>query len=167
MADIRKPKEAEIPRLVEILRGTYLGTMAAIVPAKALEAFHAGDAAGDFARRFWQDFYVIEAEKTDHVLAGLLFVVENKVESLHIHPDSARRGYGARLLAYGEDLIAEKHAFAELEVLAGNKNARDFYEAHGWQAANEFIGLEVGEVPAPMVLMKKRLPVTRPGRDST
>jgi hypothetical protein len=42
--------------------------------------------------------------------------------------------------------------------LAGNKNARDFYEAHGWRTVNEFTGLEIGEVPAPMVLMRKRLP---------
>lgn len=154
MSGIRRALESDIPRLVEILRGTYLGTMAGIVPAKALEAFHAEDGAGEFARRCWQDFEVVE---TDGQVAGLLFVVGNKIESLHIHPDHSRQGYGARLLAHGETLIGEEHAHAELDVLEGNQNARDFYQAKGWDDVRVYTGLEMGDAPVPMVLMRKAL----------
>ena len=154
MNNIRKATEADIPRIIEILRGTYLGTMAAIVPAKALEAFHAEDSAGEFARKCWQDFHVI---LSGEAIAGLLFVVGNTIESLHIHPEFAKQGYGGKLLSLGERLIAEDHDHAELDVLEGNRNARDFYKSHGWNDVRVFSGMEVGDVPASMVLMSKAM----------
>ena len=154
MTEIRPARQSEIDRLIEIARATYLGTMAAIVPAAALKAFQQGNEAGRFVRACWQDFdvAVIEGE-----VAGFLFVDENKIESLHIHPDHARKGYGAALLAHGEEKIARSCPHAELEVLEGNDNAHAFYRAHGWHDVHRFEGLEVGDVPAPMILMRKSL----------
>ncbi len=154
MTEIRAAREGEIDRLIEIARATYLGTMAAIVPAEALKAFHEGDEAGGFVRACWQDFDVALAGDD---VAGFLFVHENKIESLHIHPDYARRGFGGALLAHGEEKIAASHSHADLDVLEGNDNAHAFYIAHGWYDVHHFEGLEVGDVPAPMILMRKSL----------
>ena len=154
MADIRPARQSEIDRLIEIARATYLGTMAAIVPAAALKAFHEGDEAGRFVKACWQDF---DAAIVGGEVAGFLFVDENKIESLHIHPDYARKGAGAALLAHGEEKIARSYPHADLEVLEGNDNAHAFYIAHGWHDVHHFEGLEVGDVPAPMILMRKTL----------
>ncbi len=152
MTEIRAARENEIDRLIEIDRATYLGTMAVIVPAEALNAFHEGDEAGRFVRACWQDF---DVAVVDIEVAGFLFVHENKIESLHIHPDYARKGYGGALLAHGEEKIASSHPQADLDVLEGNDNAHAFYIAHGWYDVRRFEGLEAGNVPAPMILMRK------------
>ena len=154
MTEIRAARENEIDRLIEIARATYLGTMAAIVPAEALKAFHEGDEAGRFVRACWQDF---DVTVVDNKVAGFLFVHENKIESLHIHPDHARKGYGGALLAHGEEKIASSHRHADLNVLEGHDNAQAFYIAHGWYDVRHFEGLELGDVPAPMILMRKTL----------
>ena len=155
MCPIRPAEESDLPRLVEILTATYEGTMAAIVPPKALEAFRTGNEATRFAKACWPRFHVAER---DGVVAGLLFVEGNRVESLHVHPDHARLGVGAALLSFGEQLIALTHDTAELDVLAGNANALAFYRSKGWVEVQDFIGREVGDVPAPMIQMSKRLP---------
>lgn len=154
MTEIHPAKQSEVDRLIEIARATYLGTMAAIVPPAALKAFQEGDEAGRFIRACWQNFDVaiIESE-----VAGFLFVHENKIESLHIHPDHARKGIGAALLSHGEKKIASSHHHADLDVLEGNDNAHAFYIAHGWHDVHRFEGLEAGDVPAPMILMRKTL----------
>lgn len=153
-ATIRKAEEGDLARLIEILRATYETTMAPVVPPEALQAFRELNGAGEFARRCWQDFDVAVCAGT---VAGLLFVVGNRVESLHIHPDHARRGLGKALLDHAETRIGQSFPVAELDVLEGNLNALAFYEARSWQRVKSFMGLEVGDVPAPMILMRKTL----------
>lgn len=152
MFEINPAVENQKNRLYDILRGTYLDTMAAIVPPEALEAFHRLDSPSDFVERCWQDFDVAIA---DNIIVGLLFVYQNKIESLHIHPDYSRQGHGAKLLSFGEEKISKFNSFAELEVLAANHSAREFYLAKGWFCVKTFIGLEVGDTPAEMILMRK------------
>jgi ribosomal protein S18 acetylase RimI-like enzyme len=154
LTDIRKAHEDDKDRLVEILRGTYLETMARIVPSEALEAFHRNDEAARFVDNCWRDFDV--ATVCGEVM-GLLFVVGKMIESLHIHPGQSRKGYGAALLLFAEETIATNSETAELDVLVDNKNAIAFYEVHGWVKSYEHEGLEVGNVPARMYRMTKDL----------
>lgn len=154
MTELRPARPEETERLRDICRATYFGTMAAIVPPAALKAFEEVDEAGRFVEACWQDFDVAVAGGE---IAGFLFVHENKIESLHIHPDHARKGYGAALLTLGEEKIAAKFDHAELDVLVGNDNALNFYISHGWEEVRRFEGLEVGDTPAPMILMRKGL----------
>lgn len=154
MTEIRKARESDKERLVEILRGTYLGTMAAIVPPEALEAFNRNNEAARFVENCWQDFDVL---CVDDEVMGMLFVVDNVVESLHIHPNKSGKGFGATLLSFGEKKIAANSDTAELDVLSGNTNAITFYERRNWKKSHEYEGMEAGDVPAKMYRMKKNL----------
>lgn len=154
MIELRGARPEEIERLRDICRATYFGTMAAIVPPAALKAFEEVDEARRFVEACWQDF---DVAVVGGEVVGLLFVHENKIESLHIHPDHARKGLGAALLALGEQKIAGKFDHAELDVLVGNDKALAFYIAHGWEEVSRFEGLEAGDTPAPMILMRKGL----------
>jgi len=128
--------------------------MAAIVPAAALGAFHRNDDAGAFVGRCWQDFEVVTASG---VIAGLLFTQGQRVESLHIHPQYSGSCHGTLLLDYAQCKIAAHSPRAELDVLAGNTRARDFYRSPGWFDVRHFSGFESGQTPVPMVLMGKDL----------
>jgi len=152
--EIRRAVESDCDRLVVILRATYLATMAAIVPAAALAAFYQGGGPEEFVERCWPDFEVLTTADT---VVALLFTQGQRVESLHVHPDSAGRGYGTRLLAFAELTIAAVSRRAELDVLVGNSRARTFYRARGWFDVSHFSGLELGGTPVAMVLMAKEL----------
>jgi ribosomal protein S18 acetylase RimI-like enzyme len=63
----------------------------------------------------------------DHADAG-------EVWGLYVAPTIWRSGIGTRLLAKGEELLAQRdHTEATLWVLEGNAQARHFYERAGWR----------------------------------
>ena len=155
---IRSSTASETGRISEILRDSFLTTMAPIVPDAANLAFNEQKEPERFAQACWQDFKVLTAGGE---IKGMLFVVGDSIESLHLDPSEKRKGYGSLLLKEGESAISQAgYQTAKLDVLTRNLGAIDFYQINGWKIDHEFMGLEVGEVPVPMYRMYKSI-VTR------
>lgn len=152
---IRAAQASEVTRLGQLLRDSFITTMSPIVPDAANVAFGILSEPERFAANCWQDFQVLT---TKNIINGMLFVIEDKVESIHLDPAQKRKGYGSLLLATGESIILEKgYSTAKLDVLTGNLSAITFYQSQGWHIDHEFVGLEVGDVPVPMYQMQKPL----------
>ncbi len=155
--EIRNARAPEIGKIGQILRDSFVTTMAPIVPDEANTAFAELNEPERFAENCWQDFQVLVSEGD---IKGMLFVVDDKIESIHLDPSQKRRGYGSLLLSNGEKSILENgYPTAKLDVLMKNRSAIAFYLAQGWHIDHEFTGLEVGDVPVPMYRMHKDLNV--------
>jgi ribosomal protein S18 acetylase RimI-like enzyme len=153
--EIRAAHSAEVTRLGQLLRDSFITSMSPIVPDAANVAFANLKEPERFAQSCWQDFQVLAIQNG---IKGMLFVVEDKIESLHLDPAQKRRGYGSLLLRKGESIILyEGYSIAKLDVLIANQSAIAFYQSQGWQIDSEFIGLEVGDVQVPMYEMRKKL----------
>lgn len=74
----------------------------------------------------------------------ILFPGWGEIVSLYLLPDHYRRGYGQKLLAHAlERLKADGYRSCYLWVLAGNANARSFYEKNGFAWTGEEGEIEI------------------------
>ena len=92
----------------------------------------------------------------DGALIGMVQILEDQVESLHVDPDVWNRGVGSKLLDAAECQIARLYPLARLEVRAFNKRARTFYKRHGWVEMRRYPGTECGS-PVENIEMQKAL----------
>ena len=67
-----------------------------------------------------------------------------EIDCLYVHPRFWRRGYGKTLLCAAVDALAQ-HGFRDcfLWVLEENRNAREFYSAMGFRAADDVTHSEI------------------------
>lgn len=151
--DIRPARESDKPELIRILRESFLTTWAPMLPERATEVFLKDEESEVFTERCWQDFYVADLKGR---LVGMIFVVEEKIESVHLDPEEKRKGYGSLLMDRGEELVkANGFDTATLDVLVDNENAILFYKARGYHVEKEFTGRESGNTPVQMYLMAR------------
>lgn len=149
--DIRPACEADKPDLMRILKASFLTTWSPILPKTATEVFLRDDEPKVFTEQCWQDFHVAEVSGQ---LVGMLFVVEDKIESIHLDPEEKRKGYGSLLMDKGEQQVADNgFTTAILDVVKDNTNALAFYDARGYHVVKEFTGRESGNTPVQMYLM--------------
>lgn len=122
MVHIRKARETDVPRLVEIFRVSRqrLLPFLPILHTRAQDFTHLKDM---MARG---EVYVgIVAEK----LVGFLVRIDDWVAHLYVHPDMIARGVGVALL----DHAKTKTAQLDLWCFEDNHRARAFYEAQGFK----------------------------------
>lgn len=151
--EIRPAREADKPGLVRMLTASFLTTWTPMLPDEATEAFHRDKEAERFTQQCWQDFLVAEV---DHHLVGMIFTINEKIESLHLDPQEKRKGYGSLLMDKGEAQVRENgFETATLDVLKDNTIAIAFYEARGYEVVKEFTGRESGDTPVQMYLMTR------------
>ena len=79
---------SEVTRLGQTLRDSLAPTMSPILPDAADLAFDNLREPERFAANCWQDL------TTQNLIKGMLFVVEDKFESIHIDPAQKRQGCG-------------------------------------------------------------------------
>lgn len=153
--DIRPAREADKPDLMRILRASFLTTWSPMLPRQATQAFLRDDEPAVFTERCWQEFHV--AENAGRIV-GMLFVVAEKIESLHLDPEEKRKGYGSFLMDKAEELVRGNGCVAAtLDVLKDNTNAILFYKARGYHVVKEFTGRESGDTPVQMYLMERNI----------
>lgn len=68
-----------------------------------------------------------------------------EVVELHVRPEDQRQGLGTRLLAALLDGVP--HAQALLSTQVDNRNARSFYERHGWELVIADLSFGPGYTP--------------------
>lgn len=153
--DIRPACEADKPELIRILKASFLATWSPIIPKAAAVAFLRDDEPTVITERCWQDFHV--AEVNGH-LVGMLLVVEDRIESIHLDPEEKRKGYGSLLMDKGEEMVRDKgFSIASLDVLKDNTSAVAFYEDRGYRTAKAFTGTGFVDTPVKMYLMERHI----------
>lgn len=126
-----------------------------MLPDEATEVFLRDKEAEVFTERCWQDFHVAEL---DGQLVGMLFIVGEHIESLHLDPSEKRKGYGSLLMDFAETTIRKAGLDeATLDVLVDNRDAILFYKARGYRVVKEFTGRESGDTPVQMYLMARNI----------
>ncbi len=86
---------------------------------------------------------LLVARREERVVGFVMFTVEHGryeqdvrpglVENLYVAPAARREGIGSALLRAAEDRLADEGATAvQLEAMADNDGARQFYAAHGY-----------------------------------
>lgn len=86
---------------------------------------------------------LLVAQREEHVVGFVMFALEHGryeqdvtpgvVENLYVVPDARREGIGSALLRAAEDrLVADGATAVQLETMAENDTARQFYAAHGY-----------------------------------
>jgi ribosomal protein S18 acetylase RimI-like enzyme len=123
------------------------------LPFQAVQVFAAADPARDQAESTWPSFVVAIV---DEVLVGVLHVVEDGIENLHVDPQAWRRGIGSKLMDYAEHEIGRTHRSARLELRAFNERAYVFYKRRGWIEVRRYPGKECGS-PVENIEMRKQL----------
>lgn len=126
---LRPAAEADVGRLVSLLRRSWLATFAADLPFEAVQTFAREDPARRYAEAMWSAFMVAELDGT---VVGMCHVVDDLVAAVHVDPAMKRRGVGAGLMDAAEADIFGHFGRARLEVLAFNTNAQAFYRQRGW-----------------------------------
>lgn len=148
---LRPAQPDDVGALIQLLRRSWLGTMAPHLPPEAREQFETSDAAAGYCQALWSEFIVAEL---DGAPAGMCHVQGDLVAAIHVDPDRKRQRIGRQLMAWAVSEIGSSHGAARLEVLAFNEGARRFYEALGWREARRVAGEEMG---CPVELVELRL----------
>ena len=157
---LRPAGPEDLGALAQLLRRSWLGTMAPHLPPEARERFQATDPAGAYCSAMWSEFTVAEL---DGAPVGMCHVQGDLVAAIHVDPTHKRQGIGRQLMSHAVREIGRSHPSARLEVLAFNEDARRFYEALGWREAKRIAGEEMG---SPVELAELRLDLhdrARPG----
>lgn len=148
---LRPASPDDVGALAQLLRRSWLGTMAPHLPSESRTRFLAADPAGAYCASMWPEFIVAELHGAP---VGMCHVQGDLLAAIHVDPAWKRRGIGRQLLAQAVREIRRGHAVARLEVLAFNEGARRFYEAFGWHEAKRAAGEEMG---SPVELVQLRL----------
>ncbi|MSP48860.1 MAG: GNAT family N-acetyltransferase [Alphaproteobacteria bacterium] len=116
------PEDAEaLARVAHIsFHQAFAGIMSPVSLAQRPRAF--------FAERFTQQWPEVVVALTDERIVGFSLVRQGHIDMLFVDPAAQARGIGKTLLAE-----AEANGATTLECFRNNRQARDFYEKHGWR----------------------------------
>lgn len=157
---LRPARRDDIGALTQLLRRSWLGTMAPHLPPEGRERFESSDPAAGYCQELWSEFTVAEL---DGLPVGMCHVQGDLVAAIHVDPARERQGIGRQLMTWALHEISRGHGAARLEVLAFNQDARRFYEALGWRETRCISGEEMG-CPVELVELRFELGDQRPRR---
>ncbi|WP_420916505.1 GNAT family N-acetyltransferase [Paenibacillus thiaminolyticus] len=81
------------------------------------------------------DEYILLAEEDNHILGfASLYLPDNFIHNLFVHPDFLGKGIGGMLL---DASIAQMNPPVRLKCVSENHNAMKFYEKNGWKKVVE------------------------------
>ena len=121
-----------------------------IIPQSFLDTIPSGKWAAHINRKEMHSLVVINEKKYIGTLSFCKsrwnkFSDYGEIVSIYFLPEYMHMGYGSELLDRGmEELKLMGHKRILLWVLEENKNARRFYEKHGFLCTNEYIEDEIG-----------------------
>ncbi|MFO1443900.1 GNAT family N-acetyltransferase [Bacillus sp. Bva_UNVM-123] len=79
--------------------------------------------------------YIIVAEENNHILGfASLYLPDNFIHNLFVHPDFFGKGVGGRLLNAS---IEKMNRPLKLKCVSKNQKAMEFYERNGWKKVVE------------------------------
>ena len=152
---VRRAEPRDALELACVHVGSWQVAYRGLVPKEFLDALNVEERASRY--RFGaggSDEPEMWLAARDNVIAGLVVVGRSRdhdqnaageVWSLYVAPSNWRSGIGSRLLATGEDLLAQRgYEDATLWVLEENSQARQFYEGARWRFDGTRQTIDVG-----------------------
>lgn len=152
---MRRAEPRDALELGDVHVGSWQVAYRGLVPKEFLDALNVEERASRY--RFGageSDEPEMWLAARDHVAVGLVVVGRSRDEdrsaagevwALYVAPANWRSGIGSRLLAKGEELLAERgFTYATLWVLEGNTQGRQFYEGAAWRFDGTRQTIDVG-----------------------
>ena len=127
---IRPATEADVPRMIEVFRRSFLSAFGFSAPFALLQQWIRDDRESVMYPEHWAEMFVLEQ---DGAIAGLTQPTIDEIDGLWIHPGYQGRGIGSRLLKHGEGVIRERgYTRSWLTCSSYNQRAVGFYRARGY-----------------------------------
>ncbi len=161
---VRSAHEADLKKVQELLAETWRATYVDIYGAQKVEdmiaEWHSMSSLKARLEKPHSEFLVADDGKT---LGGMAYaaMVEKPAKTVMLHqlyvrPGCQRQGVGRDLFAELETCFPDAD-FMRLEVEPANKQAIDFYEAHGFEAVDQTENCGGCNSGIPALIMQKRL----------
>ena len=130
---LRNAREPDVAALTSLLMQTYHTTWAPMLRPEAAAAFASGERTQAYVQSHWHEFTVAVLGAGGDPVVGMVHVLDDFIDALHVAPSQQRRGIGALLLAHAEaHMRATGHRVARLETDTFNTQSRAFYARHGY-----------------------------------
>ncbi|VVE07664.1 GNAT family N-acetyltransferase [Pandoraea pneumonica] len=127
---LRAACAADIDALTSLLMQTYHTTWAPELRLEVAAKFASGESTRAYIEAHWPEFTVATLEG---VLVGMVHVVGDFIDALHVSPGHQRLGIGAGLLSHAEaQMRASGQSQARLETDTFNTQSRAFYGKYGY-----------------------------------
>ena len=131
---IRKYKETEIPKLLEIWEAAAL-----IAHPFLSDEFH------EMVKGAMKDMYLPNSdtwvfEESGEVI-GFISMAKNEIGGLFVDPNKQSKGVGTLLVNH----MNQFHNILEVEVFENNKIGKPFYEKIGFKVMKEYVMKETGQ----------------------
>ena len=128
---IRPATEADVPRMIEVFRRSFLSAFGFTAPFVLLQDWIRRHPEEESYPTQWAEMFVLEQ---DGEIAGLVQPTVDEVDGLWVHPHFHRRGIGTRLLQQGEQVIRERGFDRSwLTCSSFNPRALEFYRRRGYR----------------------------------
>ncbi|MBP2647608.1 MAG: Acetyltransferase family protein [Gemmatimonadetes bacterium] len=127
---IRPATEADVPRMIEVARRSFLSAFGFTAPFPLIQQWIREDRESTAYPASWADMFVLER---DGVIAGLMQPTLDEIDGLWIHPDYQDQGIGSSLLRHGEDVVRSRgFSRSWLTCSSFNPRALEFYRRRGY-----------------------------------
>ena len=131
---IRKYKEDEIPKLLEIWES------AALLAHPFLDTdFH------EMVRKAMRDMYLPNSDtwvyEESGIIIGFISMAKNEIGGLFVDPKNHSKGIGTSLVNH----MNQFHDSLEVEVFEENKIGKPFYEKYGFKIIKEYVMEETNQ----------------------
>ncbi|AKM30833.1 hypothetical protein AB870_13045 [Pandoraea faecigallinarum] len=134
---LRDARASDVDALTQLLMQTYHTTWEPMLRPEVAATFATGERTCAYVRAHWHEVTVAVLHNVDPNadgdVAGMVHVIGDFVDALHVAPSRQRLGIGARLLAHAEaQMRARGHRLARLETDTFNVQSRAFYVRNGY-----------------------------------
>jgi ribosomal protein S18 acetylase RimI-like enzyme len=148
---IRPATREDAEAIAHVQVETWRAAYGHAIPRETLDAADPGERARVWARILTSDSATFVGE-TEGEIGGFVCVGaseehrgEGELFAIYVLPEAWGTGLASGLMERGEEeLRAQGHSSAALNVLADNPRARRFYERHGWIRGDMFQGTFLG-----------------------
>lgn len=131
---LREARASDVEALTQLLMQTYRSTWAPMLRPEVAAALASGESTRAYVQGHWPEFVVAVQRVSDDDVVGMVHVVGDFIDALHVAPSQQRRGVGALLLAHAEAKMRSLgHPLARLETDTFNVQSRAFYVRNGYR----------------------------------
>lgn len=131
---LRDARASDVDAVTQLLMQTYRTTWAPMLRPEVAARFASGERTRAYVQAHWPEFVVAVPMASDDDVVGMVHVVGDFIDALHVAPSQQRRGVGALLLARAEAKMRSLgHPLARLETDTFNVQSRAFYVRNGYR----------------------------------